>query len=287
MRNRLIILSGILLFIIVIVLLRCHSDMSRNEWAKRYGFEKGEVYNIKIRAYGFPYIETIIKNEKVSMMFDTANMTGIQVSAELAKQLKLEKIGELKHYDSAGNIRGSYNVFDSEEIFILGKKIKGEIIYEGVSNDLEGILPPSLLLEKRFTIDYNNKFIGVSKNNFPDIKKEGFPLISNSRYPGMPVVEGIVNGEKVLIQLDTGMSRTCIDENLVRKLNLPANNSGYEINSIKLGSYEFSVTNAKETSYQGISDGYPEPIMLGIGSDIISKIVFTVDYINERVIFSD
>ncbi len=35
----------------------------------------------------------------------------------------------------------------------------------------------------------------------------------------MPVLEGIVNGEKVLIQIDTGQSRTCMDERLVQILN--------------------------------------------------------------------
>lgn len=288
MKNKKIIVFGFWL-LVVSLLLGCRSNTARKEWGNMYGFEKEEVFNIEIKDYGFPYIRSKINNIEINMMFDTGNMNGISVSSEISKRLKLTKIGEIIHMDSAGNIRGSFNVFDSEKIFVFGREIKGEKIYESFSNDLDGIIPPSLLLKNRFTIDYNNKFIGVSKNSYPDtdINKEIFSLIPNKKYPGMPVVEGVVNGQKVLIQLDTGKSRTCVDESLIKKLNLPLNDRGYEINNIKLGSFNFSITNAKKTSFKGISEGYPQPIMLGIGSDIISKIVFTVDYPNEKVIISE
>lgn len=102
----------------------------------------------------------------------------------------------------------------------------------------------------------------------------------------MLVVEGYVNGVKTLIQIDTGKSRTCVDQKLIKTLNLPGNKKGYEIDSIKLGKYTFSVKNAKKTSFSGISGGYPEPIMLGIGSDILSKLILTIDYANRRLIIT-
>ena len=52
---------------------------------------------------------------------------------------------------------------------------------------------------------------------------------------------GVVNGEKVLIQLDTGCSRTCVDEKVITKFNLPANTWGYEIKDVRLGSFQFRI----------------------------------------------
>ncbi|HHT47795.1 MAG TPA: hypothetical protein GXZ98_00680 [Firmicutes bacterium] len=98
---------------------------------------------------------------------------------------------------------------------------------------------------------------------------------------------GVVNGEKVLIQLDTGCSRTCVDEKVITKFNLPANTWGYEIKDVRLGSFQFRIKNAKKVSFAGISEGYPGPIMLCLGSDTISKVVFTVDYSDKKVIISE
>ena len=86
--------------------------------------------------------------------------------------------------------------------------------------------------------------------------------------------------------LDTGCSRTCVDEELINRLNLPENELGYEIKDIRLGSFKFRVNNAKKVSLAGVSRKYSEPIMLILGSDNISKVVFTVDYPNQTVIFS-
>ena len=264
--------------------------LDRNEWADRYDFENDEVFSIEIGDYGFPFIDVDINDKDIKMMFDTGNMVGLLVSANVAEQLDLNKIGEYIERDASGNIRGNYDIFDSEEVFVFGKNINIKI-RESFSDSFEGIIPPSLLSNKRFTIDYSNEFIGVSENYFPKsiVKNKTFRLITNTDFPhlnSMPVIKGVVNGQEVFIQLDTGKSRTVVDEKLIEVLDLQLNKRGYKIESIKLGSFEFSVTNAKRGNFNGISRGYPGPIMLGLGSDIISEFVFTVDYPNQKVIIS-
>ena len=288
MKKKTVILFGI--WLLTIILVGCRIEMSRSEWSNKYGFEEGEVFDIEIGKYGFPYIDTEINGHQIKMMYDTGNMVGISVSLEVAKQLGLTKIDEisLMRVDTAGHFLGRFDVFESVKVKVFGREITGEKIYESSADDIDGFLPPSLLLEYRVTIDYKNKFMGISKNRFPrNIKRESFPLIVNPLEPGLPVIEGAVNGEKVLIMLDTGCSRTCVDEKLINKLNLPANEWGYEIKDVRLGSYKFRIKNAKQVSYAGNNKGYPGPIMLCLGSDTISKVVFTVDYPNKKVIFSE
>lgn len=273
------------------LLVGCRMEMSRSEWCNRYGFAEDEVFDIEIGNYGFPYIDTEINGHQIKMMYDTGNMVGISVTSEVAKQLGLTKIDGIMQtrVDTGGLFLGKLNVFASAKVNVFGWEITPEMIYETFSNGIDGLLPPSLLLDYRVTIDYKNKFMGISKNSFPEkhMKKETFPLIVNPLQPGLPVIAGEVNGEQVLIMLDTGCSRTCVDEELINKLSLPANEWGYEIREVRLGSFKFPINNAKKVSYAGINRGYPGPIMLCLGSDIISKVVFTVDYPNEKVILSE
>jgi hypothetical protein len=50
-----------------------------------------------------------------------------------------------------------------------------------------------------------------------------------------------------------------------------------------LGNIGFSVECAKAADLSGISDGYPKPILVGIGADILLQSVVTIDYIQGKV----
>jgi hypothetical protein len=112
------------------------------------------------------------------------------------------------------------------------------------------------------------------------------PLIANKILPKLLVVRGSVNGHPVLIQIDTGKSRTCVDRTLATKLALPRAPRGYRIREVTIGNVTFSVSSAREESFEGISQSLPEPILLGIGSDLLSQVVFTIDYKTQLVLLS-
>lgn len=46
------------------------------------------------------------------------------------------------------------------------------------------------------------------------------------------------------------------------------------------------VTSAKMVSFRGISGDLPEPILLGMGSDILSQVVLSVDYSRQIVMIT-
>jgi hypothetical protein len=93
----------------------------------------------------------------------------------------------------------------------------------------------------------------------------------------MPVVEGTVNGQNVLIQIDTGKSRTCVDRVLVRHLSIPEAHYGYALADVRIGSWKFAARSAREEDFSRISQGYPSPILVGIGSDVLPQVIMTVD----------
>ena len=94
----------------------------------------------------------------------------------------------------------------------------------------------------------------------------------------MLVVRGAVNGAPILIQLDTGKSRTCVDPAFAARIGRPPTPDGVSIRELSPGGVSFLVSSAKLVSFSGISQDLPEPIAFGIGSDVLARLPLTVDY---------
>lgn len=63
MKNKPFILLGVLM--LTFVLIGCRIELSKSEWSKMYGFAAGEVFDIEIGKYGFPYIDTEILQKQI------------------------------------------------------------------------------------------------------------------------------------------------------------------------------------------------------------------------------
>lgn len=287
--KRLATLGSIALMIFLLfsgVFCRRHEDVV--DWQKELEYEPSEIFSIKVGRYGYPYVQVIINGQELEMAFDTGNMSGLLMAPETVRQLSLSSIGESTHYDSSGEVIGTSRVFRVPELVVFGKVWAKEQAHEHVGSGLVGLIGPRYVYGKRFTLDYKNKIIAVSESPSPRIEQENiiFPLFRSKDNTGMIVIRGEVNGYPVLIQIDTGKSRTCVDPVLVEKMNLPEAARGYRIDKIQLGPHSFKVTSAKKVSFRGISGDLPEPILLGIGSDILSQVVLSVDYLKQIVIIS-
>lgn len=287
--KRLATLGSIALMIFLLfsgVFCRRHEDVV--DWQKELEYEPSEIFSIKVGRYGYPYVQVIINGQELEMAFDTGNMSGLLMAPETVRQLSLSSIGESTHYDSSGEVIGTSRVFRVPELVVFGKVWAKEQAHEHVGSGLVGLIGPRYVYGKRFTLDYKNKIIAVSESPSPRIEQENiiFPLFRSKDNTGMIVIRGEVNGYPILIQIDTGKSRTCVDPVLVEKMNLPEATRGYRIDKIQLGPHSFKVTSAKKVSFRGISGDLPEPILLGIGSDILSQVVLSVDYLKQIVIIS-
>jgi len=266
----------------------CRKRQQRVNWQEEFEYRSDEIFPIKIGKYGYPYVQVIVNGQELEMAFDTGNMSGLLVAPETANRLSLSSVGESKHYDSSGEVIGTFRVFEVPELVVFDKVWAEEQAHEHTGSGLVGLIGPRYVYGKRFTLDYQNKVIAVSESPLPRIEQENitFPLIQSKDHEGMIIIRGEVNGQQVLIQIDTGKSRTCIDSALVKKIDLPEVERGYRIDEIQIGPYSFKVASAKKVSFRGISDDLAEPILLGIGSDILSQVVLSVDYSKQIVMIS-
>jgi ABC-type branched-subunit amino acid transport system substrate-binding protein len=63
--------------------------------------------------------------------------------------------------------------------------------------------------------------------------------------------------------------------------------AGYRIDEIRIGQIHFSAPSAKEKSFKGISEGLEQAIGLGIGSDLLARVLLTVDYLAGMVVLQE
>ncbi|HSP15235.1 MAG TPA: hypothetical protein VLV78_10835 [Thermoanaerobaculia bacterium] len=257
----------------------------RPQWTRRLGYSTGELSRLEIGKHGYPVLAGRIDRNALHLVFDTGNMSGLLLSIGAINALHLSMTGQTRSYDSDGRELPPVREFHVPLLEIFGQAFRNQHAIEDVRAEFDGFVGPMYLLHGRFTLDYRTGWMGVSKRPLRAPASSALPLLRSESFPGMVVVRGTANAVPVLFQLDTGKSRTCIDSELRRRLQLPADPNGVRGLTVTIADSSFAIPAAKEVGFRGISAGYPEPILVGIGSDVLSKGVLTVDYANGIVLF--
>jgi hypothetical protein len=171
---------------------------------------------------------------------------------------------------------------------VWGEVWRDQQVFEFDDPDLPGLLGPQYLFGRRYTLDYESGLMAISERPLPAaiVGMESLPLVESLRNPGLILFHGFVHGRRVLIQADTGKSRGTIDPGLARDLGLQENPRGFHIEDLRIGSHVFEIPSAKEVTLAAIDESLADPILVGIGSDILSRVPVTVDYITGRLLLS-
>jgi hypothetical protein len=245
-----------------------------------------EIHEISLDRFGQPVIPVTINGDIVFGTFDTGNMTGLSLSDSLATRLKLPVAGDTQMLDSDGNPVSVSHMYSIDNLNVFGNEFGRVTATEEYRGALACLVGPRFMLGGRVTIDYANHLLGFSKRKLNDIPEgaASIPLIQSPVHEGLVLVRGFVHGRKVLMELDTGKSRTVIDPSLAKSLDLEGVSHGVHIDSLLIGNNVFSVRSAKLAGLSSLGQGLDDEVLVGVGSDILSKIVLTVDYANDRVL---
>lgn len=260
-------------------------------WQEKYNYKPDQVYSMDVDENGLPHVKVAINDNDLDMIFDTGNMKGMSIGLDKSRKVKLARVDNWDGEDYRGGNIGKYSIFLASKIAVFNESWKDQRIYEESKYEgYDGSIGPLYISKgrERFTLDYKNKLIGVgySQGHIDDKNVSILPIVRNLKYNKMIVVKGKVNGHEVLIQIDTGRTKTCIDARLADKLKLTKTDEGHVIDSILLGSYEFNVPNAEEVDLKALDKNFSEPVLISIGSDVISRMVLTVDYFKNQIIIS-
>lgn len=258
-------------------------------WVAQLGYEQEMIFPVRHGPRGMPFVQVDIGPASYWLLFDTGNMVGLTLTTHLLDRLGLPELRRWNSLDADGRIIDSYRSVRAPEVRVLGQRLVDHPIFEFSDSLLEGLVGPDLLPGTRFTLDYRAQLLAVASTaldalppNFVELR-----LTPSARHPGLILAQGQVNGHLVLIEFDTGASRTNVDPALVRDLGLVAVANGVRIDSLALGSLRFSVPSARVNPKSGIDPDLQPPIQLAIGSDILSQLLLTVDYASGRIVLRE
>ena len=258
----------------------CTSPSPKSGWVEAFGYAAADIHLIDVGEFGFPYLPVSIGGTLTMLPFDTGNMVGVSVSSTLFDQMGLRAIGSYDRLNSAGEVVARLRVADAVDVSVLGRDLGPTSVYELNHSSLLGLVGPTVIGGGHFTLDYRSGKIAVGTKGLPDTVP-GFrqvPLVRSRREPMLIVVRGTIDDRRLLLELDTGKSRTVINPALASELALSRGAQGVEIKSLQIGDLSFRVPSAKEVDQTGIDPVLPEPILVGVGSDLLSRFVWTVDY---------
>ena len=258
------------------------------EWVSSLDYLPTDVHPIRIGAYGYPFVRLEVDGVELELPFDTGNMVGLSLAPAWIERLSLPRIDEWRSRASDGTLRGTYGIHVADRVVAFGIETRKERVFEFVHPDLPGLLGPQALRDRRFTLDYRNRVLAATDRPLAEPEETAtglvgtagvLPLVPSSRHEDLLLVWGEIHGERVLMQIDTGKSRTTIDPELARSLGLEETGNGVVVDRLRFGGRDFTVPSAKLVVLRQIDAELSDPILVGIGSDILRQVVVTVDRI--------
>jgi hypothetical protein len=258
----------------------CAAPAPDRDWVDAFGYGEAAVDSVDIGALGYPYVRVRIGAAHLWLPFDTGNTVGLSVSSALFDRLGLTTAGSYDRVNSAGKTIATLRVADAVNVVTLGRALGPTRVYELDHPSLAGLAGPVLMDGGHFTLDYSSRRIAVGTGPLPE-SVPGFrriPLIRSRRHSTLILVRGTIEGREILLELDTGKSRTVINPDLAADLRLRRDARGVAIDHLRIGDLQFEIPSAREVDQRAIDPSLPEPILAGIGSDILSRFVWTVDY---------
>lgn len=258
-------------------------------WVAQLGYRPDEVFAVRRGHLGMPFLQVAIGDSAYWLLFDTGNMVGLTLAAPLLDRLRLPELGRWDRLDSDGRVIGSYRRVRAPVVRVLGRTLADQVIFEFSDAALGGLVGPDALPGPRFTLDYGAGILAVTTTPLWDVPA-GFTalrLVRSSRHPRLILASGRVNGRPVLIEFDTGASRSNIDPALVQELSLPIAANGVRVDSLTIGPFVFAVPSAKVNPKAGIDPTLSPPIRLAVGSDILEQLILTVDYASGQLLILD
>ena len=245
-----------------------------------YGYH--DSCDIRINLFSIPEIPVVLNGKTFWVQLDFGTAGNPTFTTAIEKQITFEIVSEQATYNADGSHRGSVKNVTIPSVTILGEDF---INQQAVLADwkiystlpFNGNIGLSFFSGKRITIDYPARKLYVSTTPLPDtvLDTQGRPVIACENppphFPTGLFVKGIVQEKETLVYIDSGSSRSFINETLFPQWKT--------VTGICLGDANFAVPALRGTRSINFQD-FPVPIGLTLGSDFLKSSVITIDRTN-------
>lgn len=249
-------------------------------WLDSLGYAPTELSQVRVKSDGFPYVSLKLDGQEFWVLFDTGNMVGLTLASPYFEGLSPKAAGTVRRRDSSGELVGEYRIGIVSHAELLGRNQTNVRVYEFEDRHLVGLLGPNDLPGTRFTLDCRTGVLALSATPLPAGARGGIetPLVRSEAHPRLVVVEGSVRGRSILIELDTGKSRAVVDPEWAAEVGIDIRGDTVAVGSVRIGDLSVEIKNAKPVSLRAIDTELPLPLAVGLGSDVLSRYLMTVDY---------
>jgi hypothetical protein len=152
----------------------------------------------------------------------------------------------------------------------------------GRRSGFAGTLGWGALIGHRLSIDYANGMVAFSQDPLPAAiqpckSRVVIDFVSPTHMPGLILLEGKWEGRPVLAQLDTGKSSTVFDPDVIEPSTLADQD-------ISIGPFKVPTRHARFRSLAGFNPQQGLPVLMGLGSDFLTRFLVTIDYPGQKVV---
>jgi hypothetical protein len=271
---------------------------SFRRWSHDLGYRKTQLYPLTFGAAGCPFVDVDISGVKLPLMLDTGTARGMLITTSAPSiPYRVEK--RIEELNADGSHRGESFLIRVEKVSVLGQvfeDVKGSLSdwHMFSSEPFSGTVGLDFFLDRRLTLDYRSRTVGVTTSPLPE-------KLDRKRYLSVDLVEppksqghilyvrAKVKGREAIVYFDTGYNVSFIDPAFAEGLALverPGKFKAFrERVPMELGGQTFILDDLRESPVRR-GAGFDFPVALALGSDVLDRFIVTIDIRAKKVILA-
>lgn len=271
---------------------------SFRQWSQDLGYGEDQLYPLALGSSGCPFAEVDVSGIKVPLMLDTGTAEGFLITNQ-APSIPHRVEGRIEALNPDGSHRGESVRIRVETVSVLGevfKNVAGELSdWQMFSSEpFNGTVGLDFFLDRRLTLDYRSRRVGVSAAPLPE-------RLDRKRYLSVDLVEppkgqghilyvrAKVNGREAIVHFDTGFNVSFIDPAFAEGLARVERPGKFKVFRervpMELGGHTFILDDIRESEVRR-GTGFDLPVALDLGSDVLSRFIVTIDLRAKKLILA-
>jgi len=271
-------------------------ERSRPDWAEKLDYQQDELYPIRVQINSIPLVEVGVNGTPLWVKFDTGCSTGFSLTSAVEEKIEHKVTGKSTERNPDGSYRGKTTLATIASLEVFGDRhapVETSFTDWRIFSTLKfnGLLGLKYFKDKRVTIDYKEKRIGITERPLlyraiSDNSAAVVPLLEASgSQADLIYVLGRVKGQPTAIYLDTGSSASFIDPSMLDTSEIRKGKRHLFTENVEMsiGDFPFFVKRFRvQQQRRGVNFAYPQTVKLG--SDVIRDFLITIDKITNRLI---
>jgi len=248
------------------------------QWSQDLGYQKTQLYPLILAATGCPLVDVDASGVKVSLLLDSGTARGLVITNN-APPIPYRVEERMEELNADGSHRGESFRIRVETVSVLGevfKNVAGSLSdwQMFASEPFNGTVGLDFFLDRRLTLDYQSRKVGVTCSPLPE-------RLDRKRYLSLALTEppksqghilyerARVNGREAIVYFDTGYNVSFIDPGFAEGLARVERPGKFKLFRegvpLELGGHTFVLDELRESPVRR-GTGFDLPVALVLGS---------------------